>query len=266
MSSCQLERQPDAVCLRRWTAVSTSADHWLQSNIVTECQHYCLSPWWSFMWEHLAYMPLSIPSSFSIHQKPSLSSDIQNTFPLFQFYMSPSATWWLWLLHCEGHWDGSRPLNSKAPTENWNQTSKISQPSFNIRTNKQRRGTCTSSPSAVSCSTENSETWSHKFKTLKDREREGGKKKKVLQFLYLVCISKTEKQDKSTMQLGSFPFITTGRITIQEPGSSSWLILGAVTLVWGASSSCAVGLPAEEQLSRERSWSQPPAGEGSFCG
>lgn len=117
------------------TAVSTSADCWLQSNIVTECQHYCLSPWWSFMGKHLAHTPLSIPSSFSMHQKPPLSSDIQNTFPLFLLYMSPSTMWWLWLLHCEGNWERPSPLNSKALTENWNQTSKISQPSFNIRTN-----------------------------------------------------------------------------------------------------------------------------------
>lgn len=151
-----------------WTAVSTSAGCWLQSNIVTECQHYCLSPWWSFMWEHLAHTPLSIPSSFSMHQKPSLSSDIQNTFPLFLLYMSPSATWWLWLIHCEGNWKGPSPLNSNAPTKNWNQTSKISQPRFNIRTNKQHRGTCTISHSPASCTTENSETWPQKFMSFKD--------------------------------------------------------------------------------------------------
>lgn len=131
----------------------------------TECQHYCLLPWWSFMWEHLAHMPLSIPSSFSMCQKSPLSSDIPNTFPFFLFYMSPSAVWWLWLLHVGG------TENAKAPTENWNQTSKIHQSSFNVRTTNQLWDTSTSSHFPVSCTTDVSEALPQKFMSFKEKER-----------------------------------------------------------------------------------------------
>lgn len=147
-----------------WTAIFTS-DCWPQADTITECQHYRLLPWWSFMWEHLAHMPLSIPSSFSMCQKSPLLSDIPNTFPLFLFYISPSVTWWLWLLHCGG------TENAKAPTENWNQTSKIHQPSFNVRATNQLWGTCTSSHFPVSCTTDDSEALPRKSMSFKEKER-----------------------------------------------------------------------------------------------
>lgn len=242
------------------TAVSTSADCWLQSNIVTECQHYCLSPWWSFMGKHLAHTPLSIPSSFSMHQKPPLSSDIQNTFPLFLLYMSPSTMWWLWLLHCEGNWERPSPLNSKALTENWNQTSKISQPSFNIRTNN----AVAPAPALTlqSYAPQRIQRHGHRNSWVLRTRGVGGEV--TLLFLHSVCMRETQKQDESVMQLGAFPFITTGRITIWEHSFSSWLVLGTVMLVWGASSAHAVGLPAKEQI-WERVWSEPPEGTGNLC-
>lgn len=97
--------------------------------------------------------------------------------------------------------------------------------------------------------------------------RKNKKKPKMLiflQFLQLVCMSETEKQDKSIMQLGAFLFIATGRITIWECSSSFWLILGAVVLGWGASSAYAMGLPANNPLSWENAWSQPPEGTGKL--
>lgn len=119
----QLERQTDV--WDGWTAVSTLPDCWPQSNIIAECQHYCLLPWWSSLWEHLTHMPLPIPSSFSIRQKPPLSSDIPNTFLLFLLYMRPSGYDCFIVRGSE---------NTKAPTQNWNQTPKTHQSSFNVRT------------------------------------------------------------------------------------------------------------------------------------
>lgn len=236
-----------------WTAVSTSAECWPQSNIITECQHYCLLPWWSSAWEHLTHMPLPTPSSFSMRQKPPLTSDIPNTFPLFLFYMSPSATWWLWLLHCRGSWEWQsiyRELKSDM---------KFQESSFNVRTTNQLWATCTSSHFPISCTTDDSEALPQKSMSFKAKER-NKKKLLFLPFLQLVCTSETDKQDKSIMQLGAFLFIAPRRITVWERSSR-----GAVVLRWGTSSVHAVGEPAENQLSWENTWSQPPEGTGNLC-
>lgn len=91
-SSCHLERQSDAMsdanCSPHFSRLLTT------SKIVTKCQHYCLPLWWSFVWDHLAYTCLSVPSYFSMHQKPSLSSEIQNALPLFHVLCEP---------HCSQH-------------------------------------------------------------------------------------------------------------------------------------------------------------------
>lgn len=160
MSLWQLERQTDA--WDGWTAVSTLPDCWSQSNIIAECQHYCLLPWWSSLWEHLTHMPLPIPSSFSMHQKQPLSSDIPNTFLLFLLYMRPSG----YDCFIVG---GSE--NAKAPTKNWNQTPKTYQSSFNVRTTNQLWGTCTSSHFPVSCITDDSEALPQKSMSFKEKER-----------------------------------------------------------------------------------------------
>lgn len=80
MSSCKLERQPDAECLRgmnrslHFSRLLTAIWHWYWMSALL-----ILSPMVVCVGTPGSYASPSIPSSFSTHQKPPLSSEIQNT-------------------------------------------------------------------------------------------------------------------------------------------------------------------------------------------
>lgn len=110
-----------------------------------------------------------------LFQSPVLSPSIRNhhchlifrTLPFFSCSTWAPLPRCLWLIHRKGNWEGPSPFNSRAPTENCNQT-KISQPSFNIRTND--AGAPAPAPAPQSYAPQRIQSWTQKFMSFEDNK------------------------------------------------------------------------------------------------
>lgn len=135
MSSCQLERQPDAECLRgmnrslHFSRLLTAIWHW-----------YWMS---ALLILSLMVVYVGTPGSYAFLSIPVLSLHIKNhchlrfktpLLCLFLLYMKPSAVWQLWPLFWRGRGKmrGTKPSisNSKATMKNGNQASKQASPAL----------------------------------------------------------------------------------------------------------------------------------------